>query len=251
MFRVILSSRGIIAGLVFFVLIVGGSLLYSRHVRRTSEMELQRHNRFLRGPQTQNKTRPAETVDVPTDTESAGPVNTLDGSTDTPTPDATKALPNEPLNLSDAFLPDDLVSEKTPTEDVPVSPYGFGPYPELPPEFPEDYWDGNSKEHELIGRVWMKLLEQGVDVIGASMQNGLVYPNIRGTVYVEWDWKGTEKRISRLMGDPDAIKRVRNVNDPTTFPLQPLMEKNIPADITVVNLPDGGIDPYQFLDLKE
>lgn len=252
MFRDILFSRGLITGLVFFVLSVSGSLFYNWHVRRTNEAELRRHDQFLREFETQHKTRPTETVDVPTDTELSRTVSTPDENTDTSMSDESEALPNETENLDfvDAFLPDDLVSEETPTEDIPVSAYGFGPYPELPPEFPEDYWDGISKEHELIARVWMKLLEQGVDVVGGSIQNGLVYPTIRGTIYVEWDWNGRKRYISRMMGDPDTARRIRNLHDPDAYPLQSFTEKDIPADITVVNLPDSGIDPYQFLGLK-
>ena len=252
MFWDILSSRGLIAGFVFFVIIVSGSLLYGRHVRRASETEFQRSDRFLQGLEKQSKTHPTEAVDVSTSTETARFVNTPDENTDTSISDETEAFPNEtnPLDLSDAFVPDDFVLEEAPAENVSVSAYGFGPYPELPPEFPENYWDGISKEHELIARVWMKLLEQGKDVVGGSIQNGLVYPNIRGTIYVEWDWSGTEKYISRMKGDPNTIKRVRNLHDPAAYPLQSLTEKDIPADITLVNLPDGGIDPYQFLGLK-
>lgn len=40
MFRNLLSSRAILAGLVFFVLCVVGSLLYSWHVQRTTKTEL-------------------------------------------------------------------------------------------------------------------------------------------------------------------------------------------------------------------
>ena len=41
MFRDILSgSRAILVGLVFFLLVVGGSLLYSWHVHRTTDTEL-------------------------------------------------------------------------------------------------------------------------------------------------------------------------------------------------------------------
>ena len=32
-------------------------------------------------------------------------------------------------------LPDDFVSEGAPAEDVPVSPFGFGPYPEVPVDY--------------------------------------------------------------------------------------------------------------------
>ena len=48
MFRDLLSNRFIQAGLVFCVLIVGGSQLYYWHVRRTSEVALEQHDRFLR-----------------------------------------------------------------------------------------------------------------------------------------------------------------------------------------------------------
>ena len=41
MFRDMLSgSRALLVGLIFFVLVVGGSLLYSWHVHRTTETEL-------------------------------------------------------------------------------------------------------------------------------------------------------------------------------------------------------------------
>ena len=42
MFRYLLSSRLIQAGLVFFIIVVGGSLLYSWHVRRTTDAEFPR-----------------------------------------------------------------------------------------------------------------------------------------------------------------------------------------------------------------
>jgi hypothetical protein len=134
------------------------------------------------------------------------------------------------------------ISEKTEAVDVPVSPYGFGPYPELPPGYPKDYWDRRmSKEHELLARVRIKL-----NVEGASMQNGLVYPNFPDTIYVEWDWNGNERYISRIMGHPDAKRAIRN-----TFPPSPLTEKDIPANIKMFTLPNGGIDPYEFLNLKK
>ena len=47
MFGDLLSRRMIQAGLVFFVLVVGSSLLYSWHVHRTTEAELARHNRLV------------------------------------------------------------------------------------------------------------------------------------------------------------------------------------------------------------
>ena len=207
----------------------------------------------LRRLQTWDKPRPTESVDVLTDTESPGFVNTPKENTDTSMFNEAEALPNEtdPLDLSGAFLPDDFVSEEAPAEDVPVSPHGFGPYPELPPGFPENYWESISKKQELIVRVWMKLMEQGIDVKGGTMQNGLVYPSISGTIYVEWDEVGTERYIARITGDTSTVRRIRDLQDPAAHQLPRLREKDIPAGITVFTYPEGGIDPYQFLDLKE
>ncbi len=36
----------------------------------------------------------------------------------------------------------------------------------------------------IAGLTVFVLMEQGVDVVGGTMQNGLVYPTIRGTVYI-------------------------------------------------------------------
>ena len=251
MLRNPLSSRAILAGLVFFVVVVSGSLLYSWHVRRTTEAEFQRGDRFLQGREKQNKTRPTQTIDVPTDTETPGFVSTPDENTDTPMSNETNVTIDDTAlrGMADAFLPDDFVSEEA--EDAPVSAYGFGLYPELPSGFPENYWDGISREHELIARVWMRLMEQGIDVVGGTMQNGLVYPSISGTIYVEWDDVGTERYIARITGDPNTTRRIRDLQDPAAHLLPRLAEKDIPAGITVLTYPDGGIDPYQFLDLKK
>ncbi|RKU30083.1 hypothetical protein C6497_05045 [Candidatus Poribacteria bacterium] len=132
-----------------------------------------------------------------------------------------------------------------------VSSYGFGPYPDLPPGFPDTYWNNISKEHELIARVWFKLRKEGVDVVGGAMQNGLVYPSIPETIYVEWDYVGVEKYVQRIAGDPKTVAYIRNLQNPE-YPLrQRLTEKDIPPGVTVKTFPDGGIDPYHYLNLEK
>ena len=245
MFRVILSSRSIITGLVFFVLIVGGSLLYSWHVRRTSETELQRHDRFLRALQTQDKTRPAETVNAPTNTESPGFVSTPDESTDTPLSDETEAFPKETksIDIEDAFLPEDMVSEEALAEDVPVSAHGFGPYPEVPADFPINVnwstYETKLPVFELMIRVRIKLWEQGHNVTGISQENGVMHPIIRGTVYIEWSRDG--KEVLGITGHPD---------DMSDAVVDQIESGNIPTWLTVLDYDTTGIDPYEFLDLQ-
>ena len=56
MFRDLLSSRLILGGLVFFVLVIGGSLLYSWHALRTTESDMERHDRFFAGTRETERT---------------------------------------------------------------------------------------------------------------------------------------------------------------------------------------------------
>ena len=50
--------------------------------------------------------------------------------------------------------------------DVPVSPHGFGPYPEIPEGFGPVRWTPRTVDGELWLRVKIKLYTQGVDVQG-------------------------------------------------------------------------------------
>ena len=169
MFRDILSgSQAIFIGLVFFVLVVGGSLLYSWHVHRTTDAELARTDAVLQHVN-RNETRAAEdTVDISiVDFEQAGTDLETDASQ---VSDDQGVSPidetSETLDMADAFLPDDLVSEEELAEDMPVSPYGFGLYPEVPDGFPENFrpvwtwseekrqdFSGSFRNMELIHRV--------------------------------------------------------------------------------------------------
>ncbi len=104
-------------------------------------------------------------------------------------------------------------------------------------------------EHELLFRVRIKLYQQGIQATGATyLRNGLIYPIIKGVCYVEWDTveypDGTVKRyVSRSTGHPDdhfmrgAKGRV--------------LESDIPSHLKIYTYPDGGIDPYEFLNLSK
>ena len=84
MLRDVFCSRRILAGLIFVGVAVAGTQLYSWHVRHRSEAEFERHNRLLQGLKQKNEIRPAEAVNVPTDTETRGFVDMPDENTDTP-----------------------------------------------------------------------------------------------------------------------------------------------------------------------
>ncbi len=77
--------------------------------------------------------------------------------------------------------------EETETsEGVPISPFGFGPYPKVPDGMTFIPWERfPTADHELTRRVRIKLWEEGIQSDGAVMENGLVYPTVRGRVYLQ------------------------------------------------------------------
>lgn len=127
-----------------------------------------------------------------------------------------------------------------------VSPFGFGRYPALPEGWPPETWPCLSSEHELTARVEIKLISQGRQVYGAIMEDGLVYPTFKNTVYIRWETEGNHTYISDLAGDPAACERLNAIMDERRMDFT---AADIPTDIKQVPFDEGGIDPYEFLDL--
>ena len=271
MFRDMLSgSRAILVGLVFFVLVVGGSLLYSWHVHYTTDAELAQTDAVLQHVNRNETRAAADTVDASAvDFE---PAPTPFETDDLQMSDDTGVSPidetSEVLDLSDVFLPDDFVSEEAPAEDIPVSPFGFGPYPEVPDGFPQNLmpvwtWSEERQQEqleglenfELMGRVLIKLWNQGEHgFVGVtrSDSNGKVYPLYKDVVYVErWEElpvKGGRVALfpaGQLSGNLSAA--VEEMLSIETF-----VESGgqLPSEIQFVDFETEGISPYDFLNLK-
>lgn len=185
----------------------------------------------------------------------------------------TPVMPKSEENLSestenrtektDIFLQDiaqddiDVSTEQRLAEPIerPVSFNGFGPFPEIPDDYPAqniwDYPESLTVAHELLLRVQIKLWKQGIHALGGAMVDGKIYVNIPGTVYVEWKNRvrsdGTVVRYAiGLSGDREAGKVLRDIIESKGE----LRERDVPSGIKVIDSTDGGIDPYQFLDLK-
>ena len=152
---------------------------------------------------------------------------------------------------SDAELPSAESNEEI-AEDVPVSPYGFGPYPPLPEGWGPETWNNISANHELMARVEVKLISQGINVEGSAMEDGLVYPIIKGILYVKWRTSpgpsGVERYISDTLGHPDDGDRIASIKEERGMDFS---EDDIPSDIKLVPFEEGGIDPYEFLGLQK
>lgn len=254
MFREILASRAILIGIVFFVVVVGSSLLYSWHVRRTIATELARTDPAM--PQLENEKHTAQDAGVSTETEVFETSQTHLPNDDTQRmSEEAKALPrgevSDSRDVVEAFFPDETMGEET-LEDVPVSPFGFGPYPEVPEEWPASdvIWPCISANHELMTRVEIKLWKQGVKTYGSLMENGRVYPNIPGTVYIQWgEHEGPDGPVSFLARTAgEDRERLRAIAD-AKRKHESFTEADFPSDLKVLTFQEAGIDPYQFLEL--
>lgn len=254
MFREILTNRACLAGLVFSLLVVGGAQLYYSHVRRTGEAELVRTQQAVQHLGNRKETYTASDSDASTEIETLGKIETPleTGNTETIPEGAAVVIDDAEISASTDVLEAFLAETREPengTGPYGVSPFGFGPFPEIPPDYPDqNIWDdiristGMEPYSELVIRTRIALWNQGVRTVGAVRDNtyNLIYPIIDDVVYIKW---------SDTLG-PDGEPYVQRVlTSPTTDDSYDLYKGIFPSHLTIYEFPDGGIDPYDFLDL--
>ena len=243
-------TRGIwtkwIIGAAFLLLIVAvGCILYYQYTTAADKQAAEQADKLLQQWEA-DKAKPTTTVEKE--------------ETDIPA-ESTTPTAEKPTHEKNIIMTEDIqdVESETPSEtatlvDVLMSPYGFGPYPELPPDYPgaEDpkFWTyQRTVKNELMTRVCIKLWKQGKRTHGASFENGLVYPVYPNTLIIKWKTEetpfGTRKVAVRAKGSPETEDFQRS------FRVDPPTEDDIPSYITVIDFEDAGIDPYEFLDLDK
>ena len=136
-----------------------------------------------------------------------------------------------------------------------VSPFGFGPYPKVPDDFPTtpSWLNPNSRNHddfprsdELSYRCWIKLWNQGdKNVTNFLMTGGSFYPIYPNTVYVEYHQR--ERSDGSTERRPHIVTYGQVSDDAAAL----LRQEIIPPDVCVVSIPSNVvIDPYEYLQLK-
>ena len=139
-------------------------------------------------------------------------------------------------------------------EDVPVSPFGFGPYPEVPDglraslnylaSWEEDDWPNfpDARKFELMDRVLIKLWNEGDQSWeGAGTRGDKLYPTYPNTIYV---WYGEAVR------NPDGTFTTPFVEvDGMTLSQEQLRLGQAPPGVTVLDGETEGIDMYEYLNL--
>ncbi len=246
MLRDLLSGRAVLAALVFFVVVVGGSLLYSWHVHRTTNAEFGKRPQ----PVVSIENRSPSTNTTPVDFQTEDVVNTPEENTDTPMSDETEADTidaTEFTDMADTFLPEDVVSADA-LDPSKMSRFGLGPYPEIPKEwnFIPNYWEFmvESIEDELLSRVTIKMRKEGIrskyGSVGVS-PTGLVIALERGSILVEYEIdENGEKSIYRTLAHPDDLSQGMY----TRF-------SEIPSHLKIVTPDEIAFDPYEYLGLSK
>ena len=263
MLRNLLSSRAIQIGLSFCILVIGGSLLYSWQVQRTTESKLAQHEAFLQQHKKQNETR--ATVDT-------GDTSTVDN--DLSAPQQGTIIETSPISIEKTDVAErssktggnedslgvntDILFEESPQEAAiaaRLSPFGLGIFPEVPSDYPDPnvlerieraaHDPIGGKKLELLIRVRIKLWEQGTKTIGASYAAGIdrIYPNIPNVAYVEWAYidepDGTRSRYAAVVSGGIGPEHEEYFD-----------RGEVPPGVTVIPYDEAGIDPYTFLEFK-
>ena len=145
-----------------------------------------------------------------------------------------------------------LLTAELEAEDRPVSPFGFGPYPEVPSDYPEkvaweqDIPEGMGKIAELFDRVLIKLWNQGHKVTSISGDSYRMYPALPNTIFVTWEYEtddegNTTRHVTTLSsGTGISEETIDSIVDTGV----------VPPGITVLDYESDYIDPYDFLTLQ-
>ena len=233
MLREIFTHKWILAGIAFLIVLSITCVWWYHYDTAPYKREAAKSAEFARqwkaAQKTDSKAEQAAKASAESTTPTAEkPTNELGEGTETNTDKST-----EPVNIA--------TPETDNTEEVRVSPHGFGPYPEVPEDFLENVnWSNYENKRpmfELMTRVQIKLWKQGLQVEGIGEEGGLLYPIIRGVAYIQWSPSG--KYITGKMGHPRDNVSIEHIESGA-----------IPAGFIVLDADEVGIDPYKFLNLQ-
>ena len=244
-------SRWVVGALILALLIVtgsyfGGQWWYSRDDFHHESTEVEDKKRSSKADTS------APAVDAPTPAVDAA----------TPADEPLAPVDESPAPVDESSVPVDSSPQTTEadgeldsTDPEKVSPFGFGPYPEVPASFPNDViwsdalknlrerWsDERLKNLELMHRVLIKLWTQGYRASSATMDDGKMYPLFPNTVYVRWEeYVEDDGTISR------EATRIKGPGDIPDSVLDALGDGIVPPGIKILSLDEDWIDPYEFL----
>ena len=261
MYRDILTNKWVLGGVGFLIVFTVACYLWYQHDIAPYKQEAADAEKLLRqskeAKQLKNgKTREKEFTATETLPDIVRTDNTVEQQTHNVTTKVSKETSSQTVTASD-------IGEK----EVKVSPYGFGPYPEVPQGFidavfkplwllPDEILSQRrkppSRNVELMQRVMIKLWKQGrTDVQAAFMDGERVRVHFKNHAYVRYStstgFNGEEVRyISSWRSGSDIPAPKRDPSNPFDT-----SDSNIPPGVELIDMDkDPGIDPYEFLGLN-
>ena len=245
MFRDLLYSRTILAGLVFFVVIVGAAQLDSWHVKRTTAAETERAKQATQAREDMYKRRMAKKTNVPTENKTPGFVGVPKKVDETQNKLEVTATQTSP-KADNGDVADTIFSNEIPTEapaNVRVSPHGFGAYPPIPEGAPiADFDEDDSVEMELMLRVAVKKWNEGRRFVGAVIENGKVYLNYPNTIYV--------RHAIQTAPNGEPFHYYSDVLGDVELTPEQMERGEAPPGVNVIGFDSEGLDPYEVLGLS-
>ena len=259
MLRELFANKSLIAALIGCGLVIVAIHFWSQHEHRKLRQDEAETRRFIqqveRG-QTASMTRTEEPDILSPPQEVTN--NAQDAHRTSAPVLETVPAPAAAVAVAASLEEEELVEEEAALAAPPrVSLFGFGVYPEIPPDYREpDVWErieeraltdpSAAKRQELMARVCIKLWRQGHYAEGVvyKSRTGLIYPLYPNTAYIKWDvWEEEDGTLSRF---PARVLGGHGIDGYE----EDFAEGIIPPHITVVDYETAGIDPYQFLDFQ-
>lgn len=262
MARYFLTNKWVLSSVGFLIVLAVACVLWYQHDIAPYKQEVAEAEELLRlqiaikaadtGSETEQSTDISVDSETPTAEKPINPITDIAPENRLgPAPSDEHAQPGIPA-----------LSKK----EVRKSPFGLGPYPEIPEGYPgKGTFNNSSIEHELMERVIVKMFaDTGVYYSGATMDDdtGLVKLISKDRIYVSWGYANINgvptQYISGMSAHPETGDKIRSNakarQSETPVELRTrrrplLLEEDIPPGVEIASH-SGGIDPYEFLGLE-
>lgn len=259
MLRAFFVNKWTIAGIAFLMLFAGACYFWYQHTTAQYERDVVNIAEFTRHSNNSQKPNSSKTGQAP-DTTSVENTNQHADEQINVAPENAEIRNTEIVTPSIDHHDHTHHTEHT---DIYVSAHGFGPFPQIPADYPRGViWSNRSNyeslpaEHrinlELLQRVMVKAWSDGDKGFhGGRLTNGKVLLMRPNTVYVKYSEytkpDGTVHRyISQGKGNQETTALLKSHPD---YPF--LTPQMLPDNIKVENIESIGIDPYQYLGLNK
>ena len=256
MYRDFLTNKWVLGGVGFLIVLAVGCVLWYQHDTADERQAAAEAEETLRQSELSQETD--------TDSEAEQAADQVFVESDTIAVEKSITEVNAEEIEAQPQPAETLTGTADVSENAGVSPFGFGPYPEVPTDYLQklgppiwmrDIPSGlDVPEHvlmgsELIGRVLVKLWSDGdTNIVGGSTDaEGKVIPHYPNTIYV--------KIIEEVHKDSGAIERTVHMRGPPgtgQYHDDIIKSRDIPSHITIVPWDNTvGIDPYTILNLRK